>query len=38
MFFSVVSGDANFSIEYTGLTIGGFTQATFSDSVGEKII
>ena len=25
--FFAVSGDANFSMEYTGLTIGGFTQA-----------
>ena len=27
MVFSLVSGDANFSMEHTGLNIGGFTQA-----------
>ena len=27
MVLSLVSGDANFSMDYTGLNIGGFTQA-----------
>ena len=26
MLFSLVSGDANFNMDYTGLSIGGFTQ------------
>lgn len=31
----IVSGDANFSMKYTGLTIGGFTQPTVARNLIE---
>jgi len=33
---SLVSGDANFAMEYTALTIGGFTQPPVARSIIEQ--
>lgn len=36
-FPNAVSGEANFTMEYTGLTIGGFTQANVAKGLIESI-
>ena len=36
-FLNAVSGEANFTMEYTGLTIGGFTQVNVAKGLIESI-